>query len=162
MKVLIILIVSLMFISGAKVKTSLSEEEQTQLIAAHNKWRAEVKVDDIQWSDELAAEAQKWANYLAKKSCRIKHSNTSNGENIYWSSATSTPDEVVASWASEKKYYRGGKVKSSKIYNYGHYTQVVWHSTKYVGCGRAVCKNGSEVWVCTYSPAGNFIGEKPY
>ena len=162
MKLLFILFASLLFIGGREVKTTLTAEEQTQIITAHNKWRAKVKVGDIQWSDELAAEAQKWADYLAKKGCKMKHSNSSNGENIFWSNYESTPDEVVNDWASEIKYYRGGKIKSSKVHIYGHYTQVVWSNTKYVGCGRAKCKNGEEIWVCTYSPRGNYIGEKPY
>ena len=162
MKLLILLSLSLMLLSGAKVKSSLTQEEQTQIIDAHNKWRAQVKVDDLQWSDELATEAQKWADYLAKKGCKMKHSSTKNGENIYWSNYESTPEEVVDDWASEKKFYNGGKVKSSKILKYGHYTQLVWHNTKYVGCGRAKCKNGEEIWVCTYSPSGNYLGEKAY
>jgi pathogenesis-related protein 1 len=162
MKLLFILFASLLFIGGREVKTTLTAEEQAQIITAHNKWRAKVKVPDIQWSDELAAEAQKWADYLAKKGCKMKHSNSSNGENIFWSNYESTPDEVVDDWASEIKYYRGGKIKSSKVHIYGHYTQVVWYNTKYVGCGRAKCKNGEEIWVCTYSPRGNYIGEKPY
>jgi hypothetical protein len=43
----------------------------------------------------------------------------------------------------------------------GHYTQVVWRSTHLVGCGMVSC-GGSEVWVCNYSPAGNYVGERPY
>jgi len=161
---IVFLFVGLLFISANPKEEicSLSQNEQQRIIGAHNKWRAKVKVDSIAWSDELAIEAQKWANYLAKKACRMKHSKTQNGENIYWSNYDSTPEEVVGDWASEKKYYRGGKIKASKTSIYGHYTQVVWYNTKLVGCGRAKCKNGDEIWVCTYSPAGNYIGEKAY
>ena len=159
---LLILFLAVFFIRGKKVKSTLNEQEKAELISAHNFWRAEVKLADIQWSDDLAAEAQKWANYLAKKGCHMKHSRTKNGENIYWSDYASTPKEVVDEWASEKKYYHGGKIKSSKVSKYGHYTQVVWYNTKFVGCGRAKCKNGDEIWVCNYSPAGNYLGEKAY
>jgi len=159
---LILIFLAAFFISGKNVESTLSEQEKAELISEHNYWRAEVKVADIQWSDDLAVEAQKWANYLAKRGCHMKHSHTKNGENIYWSDYASTPKEVVDEWASEKKYYRGGKIKSSKVSKYGHYTQVVWYSTKYVGCGRAKCKNGQEIWVCNYAPAGNYLGEKAY
>lgn len=160
--VILLFISALLFVSGAKVKSNLSEEEQAQIVKEHNKWRSQVNVADIAWSDELAIEAQKWANHLVKSGCRGVHSNTTNGENIYWSSAESTPKEVVDDWASEIEYYKGGKINSSKIMKYGHYTQVVWYNTTEVGCGRAKCKNGSEIWVCTYAPSGNYIGEKPY
>lgn len=158
----IFLFVAVFFMGGKPIESSLSSQEKEEIIIAHNKWRAQVKVKDIQWSEDLAGEAQKWANYLAKKGCRMKHSRTKNGENIYWSDYASTPKEVVDEWAAEKKYYRGGKIKSSKVSKYGHYTQVVWHSTTFVGCGKAKCKNGEEIWVCTYSPAGNYLGEKAY
>jgi hypothetical protein len=47
----------------------------------------------------------------------------------------------------------------------GHYTQVVWRASTQIGCGVTSCGSGfnmqTEV-ICNYSPAGNFIGEKPY
>ncbi len=43
----------------------------------------------------------------------------------------------------------------------GHYTQVVWHSTETVGCGKASC-GSEEVWLCNYNPSGNWFGQKPY
>ena len=92
----------------------------------------------------------------------MKHSKTSKGENIYWSTNEYKAEEVVDSWASEKKFYNGGKIKSNKVSKYGHYTQIVWKSTKLVGCGRAKCKNGNEIWVCTYYPPGNYLGEKAF
>ena len=160
-----VFILSIIYFSYAGTQSSnssLTKEEQSELVSAHNKWRAMVGVDSVAWSEELAEEAQKWAEYLAKKGCRMKHSNTKNGENIYWSDYKSSPVEVVSEWASERKYYKGEKIKPSKISKYGHYTQMIWHNTKYVGCGKAICKNGSEIWVCSYSPAGNFLGERAY
>ena len=40
----------------------------------------------------------------------------------------------------------------------GHFTQVVWKSTKHVGCGIASC-GGNDLLVCQYSPAGNYDGQ---
>jgi hypothetical protein len=41
----------------------------------------------------------------------------------------------------------------------GHYTQLIWPTTREVGC--AVAKGqGNDVLVCRYAPAGNVLGEK--
>ncbi len=160
--VIIILFLSFISADSINVRTSLSANEQTQIVDAHNKWRVMVGTDDLKWSDELASEAQAWANKLAKRSCRMRHSTSESGENLFWTSGNASPEEVVDDWATEKEFYRGGKIRSSKVAKYGHYTQIVWYNTKYVGCGMAKCKNGHQIWVCNYYPAGNFLGEKAY
>lgn len=43
----------------------------------------------------------------------------------------------------------------------GHYTQVVWKNSRYVGCGKAMAANGTLYYVCNYYPAGN-TGGRPY
>jgi hypothetical protein len=40
----------------------------------------------------------------------------------------------------------------------GHFTQVIWRSSKQLGCGMALCR-GNHFWVCRYSPAGNVGGQ---
>ena len=40
----------------------------------------------------------------------------------------------------------------------GHFTQVVWKSTKHVGCALASCGE-NDLLVCQYSPAGNVGGQ---
>ncbi len=160
----LMIILFLAFISAdtISIRSELSAIEQTQIVDAHNKWRSMVGTEDLKWSEELASEAQKWANKLAKRSCKMKHSKSEHGENLFWTTAAATPEAVVDDWASEKKYYRGGKIKSSKVSKYGHYTQMVWYNTKLVGCGMAICKKGHQIWVCNYYPAGNYIGEKAH
>ena len=92
----------------------------------------------------------------------MAHSKSDEGENIYWSTFASTPTEVVDDWANEIKYFKYNKKGIKNFSKVGHYTQVVWETSKFVGCGRAICKNGNEIWVCNYSPAGNWVGESPY
>lgn len=147
---------------------------------AHNAVRAEVGLPELAWSDELAGFAQEWADSLAQKNgCAIEHrprdykSAQGLGENIYWASpvrlsnGTSdqqdiTPERVVQRWAMEKANYSYAANSCRTGKECGHYTQIIWQQTTGVGCGRAVCADKSQVWVCNYHPAGNQTGEKPY
>jgi len=142
--------------------TNQSTINQEAIVNRHNHYRSELGISPLEFSQECADYAQKWADYLAKsKNCNMVHSNTNKyGENIYWSSYESTEEEVVDDWAEEMVYFN----KTTKKFNTkcGHYSQMIWGKTQFVGTGMAKCKNGSQIWVCTYYPAGNFIGEKVY
>jgi pathogenesis-related protein 1 len=162
-----------MFLAAA----ATAGEDRTALLAAHNKWRAQVGVPDLSYSPQLEASAQAWADSLKQRhQCRPQHSATKGkyGENLYWASALMwsdgrrevqhvTPQAVVDSWGKEKADYNyaSNSCKPGKVC--GHYTQVVWKNTRQVGCGHAVCEDSKEqVWVCQYAPAGNWVGEQPY
>ena len=41
----------------------------------------------------------------------------------------------------------------------GHFSQVVWLSTRQVGVAQARSKSGRVYVVANYSPAGNFLGD---
>jgi pathogenesis-related protein 1 len=102
------------------------------------------------------------------------HSGSSGlGENLYWASPerfssgkseeqTLSPKDVVNSWAGERKDYTYSTNSCARGKVCGHYTQVVWSKTTEIGCGKAVCFDKSQVWVCNYKPPGNIIGQKPY
>jgi len=137
--------------------------DTTAFVAQHNFYRNQVGSPDIHWSNELAAYAQNWTDKIAK-SCQLQHSSGSYGENIYWNSSPASEQEVVDYWATEKAdfnhknptYVRGKSEKS------GHYSQIIWAESTKLGAGVANCKDGSQIWVCVYDPAGNMIGEKAY
>jgi pathogenesis-related protein 1 len=138
---------------------ALNAEQISTVMARHNFYRNEVGVDDLEWSDELAASAQKWANQLGKN-CAFKHSSSEYGENIWMgTSGAFTTADVVDSWGSEKEDYTYSDNSCSDVC--GHYTQIVWSTTQYVGCGVVSC-DGFDIWVCQYDPAGNVTGQKPY
>lgn len=44
----------------------------------------------------------------------------------------------------------------------GHFTQLVWRSTRYFGVGKARSRSGKIVIVAHYSPAGNISGAFEY
>lgn len=133
------------------------------MVKQHNIWREKVGCQPLRWSNDLAKYAQQWADELASKGCEMKHRPPDKyGENIYWSSGMSNQsDNVVDSWASEIEFYNEKKNSCHTGEVCGHYTQVVWCSTKEVGCGMATCGN-EEIWVCNYNPPGNWVGERPY
>jgi len=59
-------------------------------------------------------------------------------------------------WYNEKDQYNFSNGQFSM--NTGHFTQVVWISTKKLGCG--ISLNGNRAYgTCSYIPPGNFQGE---
>jgi pathogenesis-related protein 1 len=161
--------------AGACGAQTLGVAQQAEMLAAHNTWRREAGVPDVSWSPALAASAQQWADSLkARQACSLTHSGMRGlGENLLHATAmrysdgttrvqAMTPARVTASWAGEKADYdyAGNTCASGKMC--GHYTQVVWRTTREIGCARAVCGNHSQVWVCHYAPPGNWRGQKPF
>ena len=154
--------------------TTVSGNNAAEFVAAHNKWRREVGVGDLSWSDQLAQSAQAWADNLQNQNCQMVHSTGNHGENLAnaWSNpapVTDTATMAVDGWGSEKRFYDYDSNTCSNPNQQegcGHYTQMVWRSTQQVGCGTASCMGGdgseSKIWVCQYSPGGNYEGEKPY
>ena len=146
--------------------TSVEPKEFAGIVKAHNVWRKKVGVSNLKWSSEAAKIAQKWANSLKKNNdCEMKHNPKRGnfGENIYRSKGFNpTTTDVVDAWGKEiaDYNYKTNTCKTGK--KCGHYTQVVWNTTKTVGCGKASCDGREQVWVCNYSPPGNVAGKKPY
>jgi len=157
--------------------SALTSTEQAEMLNAHNDWRQGVGVKPLAWSTPLADSAQHYAKQLSLSGCIMQHSKTEHGENLYWASPrtrtsssgktstqvqTISPKHVANQWASEAKDYKHSSNTCRSGAVCGHYTQMVWHSTTQLGCGKALCVNQAQLWVCHYAPAGNFIGQRPY
>ena len=155
---------------GKDTGSRISAADAQKILEHHNFARKEVGVPDLEWSRELAAYAQEWANHLAKNGCRMEHRkqammhNEPLGENLFWGSSSKVyhPVDASLSWYSEKKIYKYGKFGKGNWHAIGHYTQMVWRSTTKVGVGVAVCKNGALMVVANYGPAGNYRDQVPY
>lgn len=140
-----------------------------RLLAAHNAARAELGIPPLVWKPELAAEAQRWAEHLARTH-DFTHSDGSSlsghGENLWMGSKDAyTPEEMVGSWVKEKRFFRTGRFPDNSTTgnwaDVAHYTQVVWRETREIGC--AVASNDEQdVLVCHYAEPGNVEGEKAY
>ena len=134
---------------------------------AHNAVRTPLNIPKLEWSDALGGFAQQWADYLATENgCQLQHRPNSGpwgqkyGENIFWTSASTTMTEATSAWSAEAGHYDHATNTCAGIC--GHYTQMVWADTRYLGCGVAACPGGGEMWVCNYDPRGNHYGQAPY
>jgi len=145
--------------TGSKV----TPEEAKQIVAEHNRVRADVGVGPVTWSNELASFAQDWADQLVANGCSFEHRpDNKYGENLFMGSKGYTVVNSVQSWESEKKNYTYGPSGTTPQAGVvGHYTQIIWKNTKKIGCGIAEC-NGMIIVVCNYDPAGNYTGKNPY
>ncbi|XP_077298261.1 venom allergen 5-like [Arctopsyche grandis] len=161
---------------------SVSSNEQKTIVNVHNELRKKVadgqvpnqpkaiNMTYLEWDSELAQGAQAWANkkIFAHNSSK-KHSKFTVGENLYMSFTSNHSDtqpyweNAVNSWFNEYKDYKYRPLVSDP--KTGHYTQVIWADTKYVGCGMSTYMSQgmlSKLYVCNYGPAGNFINQYPY
>lgn len=135
---------------------------QPELLAAHNRVRAEVGVPPLEWSPQLATVAQRWADGLAASKRFAHRPKSQYGENLFQViGTTATAGDVVTAWASERRSYDAGRHACRAGAVCGHYTQIVWRKTRKMGCGMAQSGN-RQVWVCNYDPPGNWAGERPY
>ncbi|KAL9981258.1 hypothetical protein ACROYT_G009935 [Oculina patagonica] len=139
-----------------------------ECLKAHNTKRALHGAKPLTWDSSLARKAQAWALKLATKGV-MEHAPWSGaGENLYTSSSigdtADTCKDAVLAWYSEESDYPFWKPPNS-IFDtkaqIGHFTQVVWKSTKKLGVGIASVKRG--FWTTTYivaryAPPGNYEG----
>ncbi|NJL38997.1 MAG: SCP-like extracellular [Leptolyngbyaceae cyanobacterium RM2_2_4] len=136
-----------------------------EILEAHNKYRAEVNVAPLTWSNTLASNAQEWANHLASLGGNtLQHSsNTGEGENLWLgTSGAFSYTQMVDMWGTEKQYFINGTFpdvsSTGNWFDVGHYTQIVWGNTTEVGCAIAT-SGGNDILVCRYSPPGNYSGQ---
>ncbi len=132
------------------------------MLAPQNSVRAAVGEPPLIWSSELAGVAQKWADHLIATGAFEHHRGGPYGENLYdITGGTATPRHVVSAWTNEIRDYDVQANSCSGDSDCGHYTQIVWSTTRAVGCALAAASS-RQVWVCEYYPAGNVIGYRPY
>ncbi|KAJ8091921.1 hypothetical protein PM082_024155 [Marasmius tenuissimus] len=133
----------------------------TDVLNAHNDFRAQHGAAALTWSDTLANAAQSWADR-----CVFEHSGGAvgpYGENLYAAApGGANPVDGVKSWTNEASDYDPNNPQPS------HFTQVVWKASTELGCAVAECGDKifpnfptSTFLVCEYSPAGNVIGQFP-
>ncbi|KAI0032778.1 CAP domain-containing protein [Vararia minispora EC-137] len=159
-------LVALAVTEGALASAIARQTAQQQYLDDHNTVRAQHGAAPLTWSSDLATFAQNWANR-----CQFAHSGGPNGgeyasahrcTNIAAGTGGFTIGDAITAWVNEASSYDPNNPQPS------HFTQVVWKSSRQLGCAVAACNNIlpgfngiSQFYVCEYSPPGNVIGEFP-
>ncbi len=138
---------------------------RAEMITAHNAARADYGVGPLSWNDALAADAALWAKALAVTQ-KFDHDPAERtppqGENLFKGTRGAFAYAAMAKlWVDEKQWFKKGRfpevVTEGHWSRVGHYTQIVWPSTREFGC--ALASNAAEDFlVCRYLPAGNYFG----
>ena len=137
-----------------------------QLLAEQNAERERVGVPRLEWSGKLAADAQEWADQLAREG-DLRHApraaNPDEGENLWMGGKGYYGAEaMIDTFLAEKTAYRPGTFPQISATGHwedvGHYSQIVWRNTRQVGCAVARGQD-MDFLVCRYLPAGNWKGE---
>lgn len=142
-----------------------------QILHDHNVYRCMHGVPRLQWGPALTTAAQQWANHQRDQMVHgglVGVGGLSKGkrlgQNLYvsWSSGNVNANACTQQWYNEIRSTPGGRGAQAGFNpNTGHYTQVVWKSTQWLGCGkwcgRSNGMNCCQV-VCDYWPAGNMMG----
>jgi pathogenesis-related protein 1 len=143
-----------------------NQDLERSILDVHNRERGAVGVAPLTWSNSLAAGAQTWAQQIATTgrfahdpvytgiSCFQARTNPCYGENIAgFFTSVSEPDGGQTKWVNEKSSY-----PPYDLFANGHYTQMVWHNTKEIGCATAKGVQAYSILVCRYDPPGNSGG----
>ena len=124
-----------------------------------NYYRGQHDAAPLEWNRTLAKAAGAWA-----ERCEFDHQNqTGQGENLYamWGgedlASSYIARQAVESWYDEIQNY--DYLQPETLGDAGHFTQLVWDSTRSIGCNITNCPGNMKLVVCRYFPAGNVEGE---
>ncbi|XP_026737612.1 venom allergen 5-like [Trichoplusia ni] len=168
-------------LSCAQIRAFVDGHNSRRLLLAQGRvpgQPAASKMNIVLWDEELHVKAAKWA--LSNKNFHnpdkhIPSGRFTTGENLYWYYTTDSkynlnPDMALESWFGEHANFTYGPLQesdfdNSKNYQIGHYTQMAWSDSIYIGC--AISQTRKNRWnnfyvVCNYGPGGNYVNETPY
>jgi hypothetical protein len=148
-------------------------------------WDPEVAAFAQQWADELASQKSTCDQPRHRSGSDLM--GKGYGENLATFSGVgappnTTPQQALGGWAAEVACWTYGTlsglgVKGTEMCDEacytkmhsdgcGHYTQVVWRTSTKLGCGVSTCTSTrgyqTDIWICNYSPGGNYVGQTPY
>ena len=137
-----------------------------RMLIAHNLERVPFGSPPLAWDPSLAAAADAYAAELAatgRWGHSAPHQRVGQGENLWMGTRGAfSLETMIINWASEKSMFRPGLFPNvsttGKWEDIGHYSQIVWPTTRRVGCGlRSSARD--DYLVCRYSDPGNVMGQ---
>ncbi|KAF7227331.1 GLI pathogenesis-related 2, like [Nothobranchius furzeri] len=139
---------------------SASKQFAEELLQSHNEYRRKHQAPPLKLSSKLSREAACYADSLSRTRI-LKHSEESSrgscGENLAWASYDQSGKDVADRWYDEVKKYNFSRPGFSS--GTGHFTAMVWKSSKQLGVGKAIASDGSSFVVARYLPAGNITNQ---
>lgn len=139
----------------------LTEGHKQEITSYINQYRKAHQVPDLIWDDNISLYSQEWSNYLLSNNV-FQHSGSSlYGENLaYFKGYGEDPMTLIKlsidMWYQEIKDYdfTNPGFRSTT----GHFTCLVWKSSKKLGMGISISNNTAVISFNT-SPPGNILGE---
>lgn len=140
------------------------------MLAGHNAARAAAGVPPLGWDAALVDSARAYALTLARTGT-FRHdpalaASDEQGENL-WSGERDhhAYAEMMAGWLAERQLFVNRAFPdvstSGRWEDVAHYTQIMWRTTRRVGCATAADVS-REYLVCRYATPGNWEGETAY
>ncbi|XP_065282086.1 uncharacterized protein [Dermacentor albipictus] len=178
--------------------SGVNATEREFILKLHNDFRSQTALgnlpgfstaadmQELLWDDELATVAQAHASLCTTPDGDLKHDDAKDrftsrfeetGQNTAWIGRSNYHEGSNWTWAmdgwftQEYKLYpprnvpKFAPVEGVKI---GHFTQIIWAKTRYVGCGYVYYNVDGARYphmkqcTCNYAPAGNYIGQPIY
>ncbi|XP_050047308.2 uncharacterized protein [Dermacentor andersoni] len=178
--------------------SGVNSTERALILKLHNDFRGQTALgklpgfstaadmQELLWDDELEYVAQAHASLCTTPDGDLKHDDVKSrftsrfektGQNLAWIGRSNYKEGANWTWAMDgwftKEYPlyppRGvvefAPVKNAKI---GHFTQIIWAKTRYVGCGYVYYNvDGARYphmrqYTCNYGPSGNYKGKRIY
>mmetsp|Transcript_6608 Transcript_6608/g.11622 ORF Transcript_6608/g.11622 Transcript_6608/m.11622 type:complete len:283 (-) Transcript_6608:764-1612(-) len=139
-------------VTGRDAEWIIEHNEIRQLY--HTKYLGDGSSYPLVWSRDLKKNAQSYADELINMAgCEIRHDATwAGGENIAFNRGGLQPPvvNVMARWVTMEE--------NLPFPNNGHFIQVLWRTTEYVGCAEATKMDQGKrcyIQVCRYIRKGN-------
>ncbi|KEP63879.1 UNVERIFIED_CONTAM: AP2 domain transcription factor AP2X-6 [Hammondia hammondi] len=153
-----------------------AEDVSDDCLSYHNYYRSEeldYPLQPLQFSPELLVMVMNIAQSRADGNCsEWGHSNRGlrpgAAENLYGTFEDPPRCERgVYLWFEEYREFQGTYPGTNWTDWFhlvvGHFTQLMWHSARYMACARTRgCTNDNNQLFCLYMPAGNIAGQAPF
>ena len=147
--------------AAAPTQMTISDSQKLEITNYINQYRKAHQAPELKWDDTIANFSQSWSNYLLLNNL-FQHSGSQlYGENLayfkgYGSDMMTLIKLSIDLWYKEVELY--DFQKSGFTEATGHFTCLVWKSSKLFGLGFSIIDDTVVVSFNT-SPPGNVIGE---